>query len=108
MELTPKQAAEYLKKKGKKISPGTLSNMRVKKTGPTYIKVGASVRYRSEDLDLWLAEKKTVHGFSFRQYLFGQILNGLVQSGRPFHLDEAVNLAVKAEKEYIRGIHEGD
>jgi hypothetical protein len=47
--LTPAEAAEYLN-----VSERFLANLRVKKTGPTYLKMSYNViRYRIEDLDRW-------------------------------------------------------
>ncbi|WP_130470964.1 helix-turn-helix domain-containing protein [Candidatus Magnetaquicoccus inordinatus] len=40
------------------VSEITLSNWRVAKKGPAYIKVGRSVRYRQEDLDAWLLTQR--------------------------------------------------
>ena len=53
--LTPNQAAEVLQ-----MAPGTLLNWRVRRQGPPFIKVGASVRYDRADLDAWL-EAQTIH-----------------------------------------------
>ncbi len=104
MALTVKEASEYLKSKGKKIAPGTLSNLRFRGMGPAYMKVRGSVRYRKEDLDLWLAEKATQYGFSFRQYLTGQALAGLLAANE-YNSDYAIKLAIEiaknAEKKYI-------
>ena len=36
----------------------TLIDWRAKGTGPTFIKVGASVRYDTADLDAWMTEHK--------------------------------------------------
>jgi excisionase family DNA binding protein len=44
-------AAQYLG-----VHPGTLMTWRSRKKGPAYIKVGARVRYRFEDLQAWLIQ----------------------------------------------------
>ena len=46
--LTTMEAAEALK-----MSASTLSKMRSRQEGPPYSKLGATVRYRREDLDAW-------------------------------------------------------
>jgi excisionase family DNA binding protein len=51
--LTVKEAAEYLR-----VGVQTLNNLRVKGGGPPYIKMGAAVRYDTEDLDAWIDQKK--------------------------------------------------
>lgn len=40
------------------ISASTLANWRHKKVGPTYHKVGGSVRYKAEDLDQFMEDRK--------------------------------------------------
>ena len=39
-------------------SASWLNKSRMSGTGPVYLKIGAAVRYREEDLDIWLAEKR--------------------------------------------------
>lgn len=56
--LNTKQAADYLG-----ISPGTLTSWRSQKKGPTYCKMGGSVRYRKDDLDSF-ADRYVVKRFS--------------------------------------------
>jgi excisionase family DNA binding protein len=51
--LTVKEAADYLR-----LGVSTLNTYRVKGGGPPYIKMGATVRYDSEDLDVWIEQKK--------------------------------------------------
>jgi excisionase family DNA binding protein len=51
--LTVEEAAEYVR-----LGVSTLNTYRVKGGGPVYIKMGATVRYDTEDLDVWLEEKK--------------------------------------------------
>ncbi len=46
--LTPKAAADRLG-----VAVGTLANGRAKNRGPSYLKVGRSVRYRARDLLQW-------------------------------------------------------
>lgn len=41
------------------ISVLTLRKWRVQKRGPQYIKIGALVRYRPEDVDAWIAEQQS-------------------------------------------------
>ncbi|MBK1631206.1 hypothetical protein CKO31_10740 [Thiohalocapsa halophila] len=50
--LTERQAAAYLA-----ISPRTLQSWRVRGGGPRYVKVGANVRYRAEDLTAWVEDQ---------------------------------------------------
>lgn len=47
--LTPAEAAQYLR-----VEPGTLQQWRWAGTGPTYVKVGRSVRYPLDQLADWL------------------------------------------------------
>lgn len=46
--LTPQATAERLG-----VTVGTLANWRTKNRGPSYLKVGRSVRYRARDLIKW-------------------------------------------------------
>jgi predicted DNA-binding transcriptional regulator AlpA len=39
------------------ISVLTLRKWRVQKRGPRFVKIGALVRYRPEDVDAWIAEQ---------------------------------------------------
>ncbi|RWB65391.1 helix-turn-helix domain-containing protein [Mesorhizobium sp.] len=48
-----RQAAEYVG-----LSKSNLDKMRCYGGGPAYIKLGNSVIYRTEDLDLWLASNR--------------------------------------------------
>jgi len=41
------------------ISVATLRRWRLEKRGPMFVKVGSLVRYRPEDLDLWVAALPT-------------------------------------------------
>jgi hypothetical protein len=41
------------------ISVASLRRWRVERRGPTFIKVGSLVRYRPEDLELWLSSLPT-------------------------------------------------
>lgn len=52
--LHRREAAAYLA-----MAPSTLAKMAVFGTGPTYVKMGRSVRYRRSALDAWLAERET-------------------------------------------------
>lgn len=52
--LNPTEAATYLG-----LAVHTLRVWRTRGEGPTYIKVGAAVRYRRTDLDAWL-DSRTV------------------------------------------------
>ena len=36
----------------------TLRKWRTQKRGPQFVKIGALVRYRPEDVDAWIAERK--------------------------------------------------
>ena len=56
---TPEQTAAFLC-----VSPGTLANWRVTGAGPTFIKVGRKVAYRTTDVLAWLesnARQNTSH-----------------------------------------------
>ncbi len=48
--LSTQEAAQYLG-----LAPATLSKWRVYRTGPRFLKLGRSVRYRRADLDAYLA-----------------------------------------------------
>ena len=50
--LTERQAAEFLA-----VSPRTLQAWRVKGGGPSFLKIGASVRYAPADLSAWIADQ---------------------------------------------------
>lgn len=51
----PSEVASYLK-----VTEKTLAQWRWRKTGPTWLKVGArEVRYRWEEVDAWLASRAT-------------------------------------------------
>lgn len=41
------------------VSVATLRRWRLEKRGPMFVKVGSLVRYRPEDLDLWVAALPT-------------------------------------------------
>lgn len=49
--LTPREAADILR-----VSWTTLRDWRSAKTGPAYVMVGGRPRYRSADLESWLAQ----------------------------------------------------
>ncbi|MBB3978896.1 putative DNA-binding transcriptional regulator AlpA [Rhizobium azooxidifex] len=51
--LRVKQAAAYVG-----VSKSFLDKSRCYGGGPTYVKLGTTVIYRSEDLDAWVAEKR--------------------------------------------------
>ena len=40
----------------------TLQQWRIRKMGPPYIKLGGVVRYRREDIDLWLDRSRVDNG----------------------------------------------
>ncbi|WP_019593009.1 helix-turn-helix domain-containing protein [Thioalkalivibrio sp. ALM2T] len=50
--LTPEQAAEYLR-----LSPRTLIRWRNMRKGPPWVKAGRRVIYRRGDLDAWLEQR---------------------------------------------------
>jgi predicted DNA-binding transcriptional regulator AlpA len=50
--LRDQEAAAHIGK-----SPSWLQHSRTTGDGPPYLKIGHSVRYRSEDLDEWLARQ---------------------------------------------------
>lgn len=50
--LTPPEASELLA-----VSVNTLRHWRNHRTGPAYVKVGRTVRYRNEDLEQWIARQ---------------------------------------------------
>jgi excisionase family DNA binding protein len=49
--LKPAEAADYLRS-----SASTLAKARRSGLGPTFVRIGRSVRYRRADLDSWMAE----------------------------------------------------
>jgi len=46
------------------VSVASLRRWRLQRRGPLFIKVGSLVRYRPEELDLWLGAQPTGGGFS--------------------------------------------
>ncbi|MEO5335169.1 MAG: helix-turn-helix domain-containing protein [Magnetococcus sp. YQC-5] len=50
--MTTKEAAEYLQ-----LSPGTLTNWRMRKFGPKYVKNGGSVRYTQSAIAEWIQSR---------------------------------------------------
>lgn len=54
-KLTPGQAAEYLNLPGP-----TLATWRCRGGGPSFLKLGATVRYSKADLDSWLASRRVM------------------------------------------------
>jgi Helix-turn-helix domain len=52
VSVTPEQAAKLYG-----LNPGSLANLRSRKTGPTYYKRGKKVLYKVEDLERWLFEE---------------------------------------------------
>ena len=40
--------------------PGTLSNWRVMKKGPPFLRVGRNVRYLQADLESWLTSRRVI------------------------------------------------
>lgn len=53
--LTEKEAAKILS-----MSPKTLSLWRYQGTGPTFIKLGSSIRYQLNDLEAWVEQHRMV------------------------------------------------
>jgi predicted DNA-binding transcriptional regulator AlpA len=51
--LDEKQVAKLLR-----VSLASVRRWRQQKVGPTYIKAGACVRYRREDVDAWLCTRE--------------------------------------------------
>ena len=41
------------------VSVATIRRWRLLRRGPRFLKLGSSVRYRAEDVDLWLASRPT-------------------------------------------------
>lgn len=39
------------------VPPQRLAEWRYKRTGPAFVKIGRQVRYRTEDVDAWLAAR---------------------------------------------------
>jgi excisionase family DNA binding protein len=50
--LTQDECAEYLK-----LSVRTVERLRVSGTGPKFLRIRHSVRYRAEDVQTWLASR---------------------------------------------------
>jgi predicted DNA-binding transcriptional regulator AlpA len=57
--LDEKQVAKLLR-----VSLASVRRWRQHKVGPTYIKAGACVRYRREDVDAWLRTREVRPGAS--------------------------------------------
>lgn len=56
--LTEKEAATYIGMSRSFLSQDRMNGYRQNRTqGPDFMKIGRSVRYRKEDLDLWLAQR---------------------------------------------------
>ena len=55
--LTQQQLADELQ-----VSVRTLERWRQEGTGPTFIQVGRSPRYRRSDVDAWLEQQRRVRG----------------------------------------------
>lgn len=53
--INEREAGAYVGKPGK-----TLANWRSQRIGPPYIRVGGSIRYSTDDLDAYLAERRVV------------------------------------------------
>jgi len=59
--LTEKEAAFYIGMSRSFLSQDRMNGYRVNRTpGPTFLKLGRSIRYRKEDLDNWLNEHRQV------------------------------------------------
>lgn len=53
--LLPEELGEFLQ-----VSPKTLSNWRSLRIGPAFVRLqGALIRYRREDVEVWLDEQAT-------------------------------------------------
>lgn len=52
--LNTNEAANYIT-----LAAGTLERLRVQGSGPRYLKLGRSVRYRQTDLDQWMESRLT-------------------------------------------------
>jgi predicted DNA-binding transcriptional regulator AlpA len=50
------EAAHFLGLK----NPGTLSNWRVMKKGPPFVRIGSNIRYLQEDLSSWLKAQRVL------------------------------------------------
>jgi excisionase family DNA binding protein len=48
--FTPREAAAYLRS-----STSTLAKARMKRQGPSFVRIGRAVRYRQSDLDAWMS-----------------------------------------------------
>jgi excisionase family DNA binding protein len=59
--LTEQELAKRLN-----VSLASVRRWRINGRGPLFVKVGALVRYRPEDVDAWLGELATVGSDSFR------------------------------------------
>ena len=60
MLLTERDVADILRK-----SLSYVQHLRSDGGGPPYLKIGASVRYRREDIDSWLAEMARTRVWEF-------------------------------------------
>jgi len=52
VSVSPEQAAKLYG-----LNPGSLANMRCRKQGPRYFRVGKKVLYKVEDLERWLFDE---------------------------------------------------
>jgi excisionase family DNA binding protein len=55
--LNDREVAELLG-----VSTGTIRKLRLRKQGPRYIKIGASVRYTPQSIDRWIESRSTGDG----------------------------------------------
>lgn len=60
--LTETDVSEQLK-----VSLASVRRWRLEKRGPAFVKVGACVRYRPEDLELWVTSLPTAGGHPSRR-----------------------------------------
>ena len=59
--LTEDEAAKYIGMSRSYLNADRSNGPRVKRTkGPVFMKIGKAVRYRKEDLDVWLQQNRIV------------------------------------------------
>ena len=58
--LTETEAAEYLASVGISSSVLTLQTLRCRGRGPRFARVGRKVRYKTSDLEAWIADRTVV------------------------------------------------
>lgn len=60
--LTEKEAAIYISMRRSYLRQDRMHGIRLNRTpGPSYIKIGCTIRYRQQDLDQWILQHRVEH-----------------------------------------------